>query len=494
MTLLLTRKNMCMKYNQYDYNYVKQFFEENGDILLSKNYKTCKDILSYENSEGYRFDTCFDKYKNRPHARTSIVHPSNSWSIYNINHWAILHGIKSKCISESYEGASKKLSFICECGERFFASWETFSCSGKTKCDMCTGYTGHKIYDDVKKDLLKQGFYLDTPKSSFLGVTTSSLVGHDSEGYKYRIVYDAAVRGEKFEKFSKGNPFSIDNINLYLKKKNCHFKCISPEYTKEDVEYKFSCLLCGNLVMAKWSNVNRNDNASRHCVSCPNCDGRTESLHAIVLKQLFAHYEPDTIMEDPSFINPNTHKPMPTDIVNHRLKIAIEIQSHWHDFPDKVERDKMKKQYWIDKGYAFYDPDIRDYSVIEMARLFFDINEIPSFVDLNIANKINIKKVQQSLNDGLTLPEISRLYNIRLHRLHDAIAAKKIFYPTNYVRGDYTPIIQFDSDWNYLAEYDSIKQAAEQNNLKAGNISSALYHGKNYSGGYYWIKKKDYKK
>ena len=87
--------------------------------------------------------------------------------------------------------------------------------------------------------------------------------------------------------------------------------------------------------------MNKSDNPNRNIILCPNCDGRTESVHALVLKQMFKHYYPDTIEEDKSCINPLTCCILPTDIVNHRLKIAIEIQSQWHDFEDIKIKDVL---------------------------------------------------------------------------------------------------------------------------------------------------------
>ena len=66
---------------------------------------------------------------------------------------------------------------------------------------------------------------------------------------------------------------------------------------------------------------------SRHGITCDKCDGINESLHALVLKQVFMHEYPDTILEDRSCVNPITNAVMPTDIVNHKMKIAIEIQN-----------------------------------------------------------------------------------------------------------------------------------------------------------------------
>ena len=69
---------------------------------------------------------------------------------------------------------------------------------------------------------------------------------------------------------------------------------------------------------------NRKD---KYYKQCPNCNtNKTESNHASILKQIFIHEYPDTSIEDKSCINPKTKRPFPTDIVNHRMKIAIEIQ------------------------------------------------------------------------------------------------------------------------------------------------------------------------
>lgn len=64
-----------------------------------------------------------------------------------------------------------------------------------------------------------------------------------------------------------------------------------------------------------------------------------ESSTASIVKQVFKHEFPDTILEDKSCINPKTGRILPTDIVNHDLKIAIEIQSTYHDETYQIEKD-----------------------------------------------------------------------------------------------------------------------------------------------------------
>lgn len=261
----------------------------------------------------------------------------------------------------------------------------------------------------------------------------SKILCIDSEGYYvYVILSNYLSRGSVGARFDTSNDYTIYNINHYLNLNNVHFVCISEKFISANDDLLFKCLLCDEIVNAKWRNINKNDNSNRNHIICPNCDGKTESIHALVLKQMFIYYYPDTIVEDKSFVSPITNKICPTDIVNHKLKIAIEIQSQWHDYSNIIEKDKRKKQFWIDKGYKFYDPDIRNYSVLEMCQLFFNIVDIPKWVNYEYSNKLNIKKIQVMLNNNLTITEIANELNIDKHRIYDAIYNKKLFYPLNY--------------------------------------------------------------
>ena len=284
---------------------------------------------------------------------------------------------------------------------------------------------------DIVRNLLKENDII-LLENDYVDAKTKMLC-LDSEGYYiYVVLSNFLSRHGIGRRFDKSNAHTINNINHYLTLNNVHFKCISNIFNNANENLDFECLLCGEKVSMPWRNVNKNDNTNRNHVVCPNCDGRTESIHALVLKQMFKHYYPDTIEEDKSYTNPITNKICPTDIVNHRLKIAIEIQSQWHDFEDIKIKNKMKKEYWISKGYDFYDPDIRDYSILEMCQLFFDINEIPEWINYEYSNKINIKEIQKLLNDGLTIIDIAKQLDINKHRIYDAIYNNKLYYPKDY--------------------------------------------------------------
>ena len=477
----------------YTYDDVKNELQKRGYILLSTEYGNCKEKLLCLDKQGYKIFTNFDNInKHGKSSGSRRFHPSNPYTIENINHYAEINGLTSRCISEKYVNAKDSLKFICECGEHFFTNWSNFSSRHKIKCDICTNNPFvNKDYDFVKNTLEKLGYYLDIDESQYLGVTLTPLICHDKYGYKYKVTYDAILRGKKPSPVSKSNEFSIENINTFLKNNNKEFKCISQNFIDRNHLLEFVCLRCNEHVFAKWTNMNKNDNSNRNIILCPNCDGRTESVHALVLKQMFKYYYPDTIEEEKSCINPLTGCVLPTDIVNHRLKIAIEIQSEWHDRECQKIKDKTKKDFWINKGYSFYDPDIRNFSVLGMCQLFFDIDEIPDFINFDYSNKWNIKKAQELLDKELSPNEVAKILNINVHNIYDAVGYGKLHYSDTYVRKDHTPIVEVDDNKNIISYFTTIKSGAEKYNLKPCSLTSALSEGRHNFGGHIWYYAKD---
>lgn len=53
------------------------------------------------------------------------------------------------------------------------------------------------------------------------------------------------------------------------------------------------------------------------------------------------------------------------------------------------------------------------------------------------------------------------------------------------------PVVQLDKNRNYIAEYDSVLEAGEKNNIWKGGISSVLHGKQKTAGGYIWEFKGD---
>lgn len=353
--------------------------------------------------------------------------------------------------------------------------------------------------DYVKSKFMEAGI---TPLEEYESAK-KPMICLNKDGYYIRLCWSNFINGKTGNTHSPKNPYTIKNINLFLERYGYNdFECISDmkEYKSNQSLLRFIHKKCGCVILRKQSDVtNRicNDKikTNRRAIFCEKCDIKSlESTHASVLKQVWLHEREGTITEDRSCINPLTNCCLPTDIVNHVDKIAIEVQSWFHDFEDSKIRDKIKKEYWINRGYKFYAVDQRDYTILEMVQLFFpNIKEIPDYIDINFGKKLNDLEVQKLLNQGYKVPEIAKKLNEPTHKIRDAIRYGRIEYPKDYIRADKKSVVQLDFKGNYIGEYNSLKEAEIHNkNIKASLISSCLNSHRNISGGYIWIEKEKY--
>ena len=227
------------------------------------------------------------------------------------------------------------------------------------------------------------------------------------------------------------------------------------------------------------------------CNSCRN--KQIESLHATVLKQIWKYYNPNAVWEDPSCINFKTKRPLETDIVDHELKISVEIQSNFHDNKKQKEKDKIKKEYW---------ENIRKYTILEMINIFFpDIDRIPEWIDLtgkSTSRNWSILEAQKLLDDGYTIKNIAEILKITRVAISSAIQADLLIKPNTY-KNDVShlmkPIIQLDLYGKIIKEYNAIRDTD-----KFGfNSSSIIYackgkykNGSHQHKGFLWYYKEDY--
>ena len=351
-------------------------------------------------------------------------------------------------------------------------------------------------FEEINKTLLERGYtYIS---GDYHGIE-SKLTYMNKDGYLVLCnIQSILYKNQEAKPFHSNNPYTIQNIKKFvIENTNGEYECISDKYINSKTDLEFRHNKCGRKFKNKWVNVYRNRYSNKVIenktgLHCPFCEVKQlESTHALVLKQVWLHEEPDTVVEDKSCINPHTKHPLPTDIVNHRLKVAIEVQSWFHDFENQKKKDKIKKDYWINKGYKFYDVDQRDYSVLEMIQLFFpNISNIPDYIDFEYSNKFDDVLAQKLLNETLSVPKVAKIMQCTNHQIYDAIYNNRISYPDNYKNACYSPIIQLDLNGEFVAMYNTVKEAIELTGIKY--IASCLHRKRNFSGGYYWVYKEDY--
>lgn len=95
----------------------------------------------------------------------------------------------------------------------------------------------------------------------------------DNVGYYYYVLFNSIRNGYNPKKFSKSNPFTIQNIKLWCKLNNKSFELISDIYEVNDKVLVWRCLNddCGEIFKACWRDINNDQ-------GCPFCVGRQVGL------------------------------------------------------------------------------------------------------------------------------------------------------------------------------------------------------------------------
>lgn len=485
-------------HRSYTIDEIKSFLHNTRYTIVEDSFSRLTNGFTCIDSDGYKVVMSRQSvfHKQSP----EIFHPKNPYTIENIQHHLVINGINCELISNTYTSNTVPLLWRCSCGNIFKKDWNSFK-AGLTLCPKCAKekiINLRKIpHDEIVGNLKSKGLSLLYQEYDLTACDPIDVI--DTDGYKYRIRYTNIIKGKIPEKFYISNPYTIENINLYFSLfRNGDYKCLADLYTGNDKIMKFIHIPCNTVFEATWVQMQGklSDNGQdRYYKQCPKCNtNKIESIHASVLKQVFLHEYPDTIVEDKSCINPNTNYVLPTDIVNHRLKIAIEIQSSYHDYEDKKTLDKIKKSFWINQGYSFYDPDIRDYSILQMIQLFFkDIKEVPNYIDYHFGDCIDFRKIQELLNDGKSISEISSITGVKHGTINALCLQNKIVLPKDYKKNilNHRPIVRLSKDNVFIKRYKNLS-SVKNDGLSPNTIRNVLVGKRKFSYGSFWVYEDDY--
>jgi len=95
----------------------------------------------------------------------------------------------------------------------------------------------------------------------------------DNEGYYYLSRLDNLLSLKIPDKYSKYNPYTIQNIKLWCKLNNKPFELLSKEYINNHEKLKWKCLIddCGEEFEASWNSI-------LNGTGCPYCSGQKVCL------------------------------------------------------------------------------------------------------------------------------------------------------------------------------------------------------------------------
>lgn len=415
---------------KHDIEYVKDEYRNHGLIPMFDVYSGYNERHTCVNDEGYKVSVSLGNLVGNKSA--SVFGNGNPHTRENIIKWLSLYEPTYNLLEKKVDSCRDKIMFECGKGHKYRTNWTNFQ-MGK-RCPIC-----------------------------------------------------------KNESIRKALSNDIDTFKKYVSEStNDEYECISNEYINSATKVKFIHKECGREFSAtpgKFTGC-KNRNGSR----CPSCQSElTESVHATVLKQLFERYKDDVIIEDPSCINPLTGLPLPTDIVCYSEKIAIEVQSWFHDREYQKVKDEIKRNYWEAKGFTVYSPDVREYSSLSMAKIFFkDMTELPDWLDYKYGKKqIDIRKVQDLLNEYKSTKEIGKEFGVKRHVIQRLIDNGEVSIKEDHwkVLKNVKKVCQLSLDGDLLEIYDNATIASIKTGVHQTYISSAVrsIDNSNYYKGFLWV-------
>lgn len=488
----MTEIQVNKKKKIYSFEDVDKMAADMGYTLIKDSFISYSKKFTVKDSQEYYY--VMNGYNIQEDKHPRAFGKENPYTIDNIKNYIKINRIKAKLLSDVYDGNNKIMLWECECGNPFEKSWNDFL-HGSVLCKDCAMHNRIKKrripLNEVYDKLNEMGYRLIDDISN-ISVSTIPFSVADSDGYLYFVTW-TDLRQEKItEKFHPCNPHAIHNINNFFKiELDDEYECVDTTYVNNSAPLMFKHKKCGYEFYSSWMYMFtlKNNLELAYC-KCPKCNThKTESHHASALKQVFLYEYPDTIVEEKSCVNIITSRIMPTDIVNHKLKIAIEVQSEYHDDSDRKLKDEFKKNFWISKGYRFFDPDIRDYSILEMIQLFFpNIKKIPSYVDFNFSNCIDFNKVQDLLDDGYTIKEIADILNINEYSIRSLSRVGKIKIPKDYKTKVFNikAIIRLSKTGEFIKKYNSLFSLKEDG-LASGTIRRVLAGKQDFSYDSFWV-------
>jgi len=125
------------------------------------------------------------------------------------------------------------------------------------------------VYEEVKEIVNNLGYELISKEYYY----KNKIIFKDKEGYYYTCIFRDLIKNKTSKKFFPSNPYTIQNIKLWVEINQKPFILISDTYEDAHKDLKWKCLKenCGEEFGSNWNHINNNR-------GCPFCEGRQVGL------------------------------------------------------------------------------------------------------------------------------------------------------------------------------------------------------------------------
>lgn len=496
-----TNKKMSKRF-AFTYDHIKKYMDNIGLDLITTEYRNSNQELIFKDRSGYLYSMNFTNIQRIK--KLEFVSANNPYAIDNLKLYIRNNEINTKLISNSYVDAFSNLEFECNgCETTFTTSWANFQTRKPIYCRDCS-ITIDKKADMFNKwynivNIMGKGEYVlkdvlsEITKNGVRRETYLILKHLACEGNYYKMSAHSFKNGSRCascsaKKAGLKRRDTIEEFKSYVDSEvNGEYTCMSDIYEGAHNHIVMKHNICGHeyeVATSKFKNGRR----------CPRCaDMMSVSYTHAVISLLAERYFEDVHFEYDIGFRGSKGGISRYDLYIGALNLLIEFQSRYHDSAKQIIKDKYKKDFAISKGFEYIAIDHRGQSTLECINAMFPfLSEIPSDLNLERFNKLNIGIAQELLNEGLVIKEVAEEMDVNDSAIRNAIQRGDIVYPEDYHSYALNKVktVQLTLDGEYVNTFDSISEAVRVTGCKS---VPAVLNGKlNHSGGFFWVNEDDY--
>lgn len=173
-----------------------------------------------------------------------------------------------------------------------------------------------KTLEEIKNLLKERNLYMIN-ESEYKN-TRSKISLIDCEGYKYLNTIDYMRDINKLDRFSNKNPYTIENIKLWLKLHNYNNKLLSTEYVNSSSRLEFTCEDCKGTYLISFLDL-KNKNRTK----CKKCSGGYKRDKRTIAEVIDKLKEYNLILINKSEYTNSTSKLTVKDIEGYKYEISL---------------------------------------------------------------------------------------------------------------------------------------------------------------------------
>jgi len=231
----------------YTYEEVKEILKNKGYKILCQEYKNARSKIIIEDEYGYKYETTFSGILSDKSPRFSDRR--NPFFYENICIYLKNKNATCSFLSTAFQ---QKVEVLCECGSIYFCTADNLTSGNQIFCPACAiakRGLNHRIpYEEVIKIFKNNNI---TPLNfEYIGIF-DKIECVDSDGYYGFISTHKLKQGNTFDIVSKYNPYSIQNIKIYIEKYNLNCNIVSNKYINALSPLVFMCS-CGKEYRTTW--------------------------------------------------------------------------------------------------------------------------------------------------------------------------------------------------------------------------------------------------